>query len=173
MMFKIKLVILFISMLSATVYADIQVSFKDGAPKDKFVIENTSTCAVKDISMTIDLLQSTGRLIFDTSESGKGVEVFQLFEVTRGQIALKANTQVNDGATQLSLDIKTIAANDFASFTIDVDDTLSTSQLGNIRVTGNEIANASVLININGDEIVKAAFDLDGKALVTMSKCSA
>ena len=172
-MLKIKFVTLLISMLSANVYADIEISFKDGAPKDEFVIKNTSTCDVKDISMTIDLLQSTGRLIFDTSESGKGVEVFQLFEVTRGQIALKTATKVNDGDTQLSLDIKAIAANDFASFTIDVDDTLSTSQLGNIRVTGNEIANASVLVNIHGDKVAKAAFDLNGKARVIMPKCSA
>ena len=43
---------------------------------------------MQDLALEIDLTQSEGRLIFDTTATGAGVEVFQPFEVTHGNIAL-------------------------------------------------------------------------------------
>jgi hypothetical protein len=170
MMLRFIFLTVSIYMLSFNANADIEVSFKDGAPKDKFTLENTSTCDLNDIVMTIDLSGSIGGLIFDTTESGEGVEVFQPFEVTKGQISLNA-TQINDGDKQLTLTIKTLKANDVAGFTIDVDDTLTRSELGNIRVTDTEIKGGSVSVNIKGHE-VNTPFDFNGKAVIVMSECT-
>ena len=171
-MFKPIFTIFFVYILSANAYANIEVSFKDGAPKDKFELKNTSQCNVQSIELTIDLSKSLGRLIFDTTASGKGVEVFQPFEVVIGQIKQNKDSQVSDGGEKLSLEIKEIEPNGFASFTIDVDDTLTTSELGNIRVTDNEIAGALVMIDIKGKGTVTATFDENGKALLIMPKCT-
>ena len=36
-------------------HADLRVGFFEGAPKDRFRIENTSTCTIADSSITLDL----------------------------------------------------------------------------------------------------------------------
>jgi hypothetical protein len=90
---------------------------------------------------------------------GQGVEVFQPFEITKGEMRLTSAEKVSDGDKRLSLNIESIKAKDFVSFTIDVDDTLVESQLGNIRVTGTEIKSASVSIDVKGNEILTALFD--------------
>jgi len=92
----------------------------------------------------IDLSDSAGRLIFDTTASGAGVEVFQPFEVTSGELQLQQTDRINDGEQSLSVIIKRLSPNASASFTIDVDDTLPESELGRIRVSGAEIANGPV-----------------------------
>lgn len=175
MMFKTQLAILStvcLFMSPTNVFADIEVSFKDGAPKDRFVINNTSECSVQDIVLTIDLKNSAGGLIFDTTEMGEGIEVFQPFEVTKGQITLNTAEKVSDGDTHLSLLIKTIKANDSVSFTIDVDDTLTESQYGNIRVTDAEIKQATATVKMKDKNAVTGEFDNAGKALITMSECT-
>ena len=61
----------------------IKVSFAEGAPVDKFKIENQSkNWQIK--TMDIDLSSSKGRLIFDTISGGKGVEVFQPYQSVSG-----------------------------------------------------------------------------------------
>lgn len=172
-MFNILLSTVFFVLLSGHAYADIAVRFIESAPKDKFILHNTSECNLQDVALKIDLSGSEGGLIFDTTAAGKGVEVFQPFEVTKGQITLNSADKVNDGDTQLSLIIKNIEAKQTVSFTIDVDDTLIKSQLGNIRVTGTEITNASVSIVIKGNKILTASFDNQAKALLVMPKCTA
>jgi hypothetical protein len=172
-MFNILLSTILIVMLSENAYANIEVTFIEGAPKDKFVLNNTRECNLQDVTLKVDLSESEGRLIFDTTAMGKGVEVFQPFEVTKGQITLTSAEKVNDGDTPLSLNIKTIQAKDSVSFTIDVDDTLAESQLGNIRVTGTEVINASVTIDAKDNNTLTASFDKNGKALLLMPKCTA
>ncbi len=68
--------------------ANIEVDFYESAPKDRFVIKNTGKCLLQDLTLEIDLTKSAGRLIFDTTATGAGVEVFEPFEVTRGNISL-------------------------------------------------------------------------------------
>ncbi|PKF62016.1 aggregation factor core [Psychromonas sp. psych-6C06] len=153
-------------------YADIEVKFLEGAPKDKFVFKNTSECNLQNIVLKVDLSNSQGGLIFDTTATGQGVEVFQPFEVTEGELALTSSGKVKDGAKHLSLNVKSINAKQSVSFTIDVDDTLDRSELGNIRVSGNEITNAAVDINFDSEESATAVFNKQGKALLLMPQCT-
>lgn len=119
--------------------ADITVSFIEGAPKDRFVIENTGSCAVNDAVFELDMGSSQGRLVFDVTPAGAGVEVFQPFEITAGADRLATVPDVVDGQSDLVLQLVQFAAGDTVVFTIDVDDTIGQRE---ITVTGSEIAGA-------------------------------
>lgn len=152
--------------------ANIEVNFIEGAPKDRFIIKNASNCNLKNLTVEIDLSQSVGKLIFDTTASGAGVEVFQPFEVTKGSISLVSQNRVKDGAAKLALDIKALNAGDSASFTIDVDDTLPIGELGNIRVANSEIQNGMVKVSFNKQKTVSGVFGNDSNATILQSICS-
>ncbi|MEH6452865.1 MAG: hypothetical protein V7782_07465 [Psychromonas sp.] len=154
-------------------HANVEVNFVESAPKDRFVINNTSECVLKNLVLNLDLTNSTGGLIFDTTASGEGVEVFQPFEVVEGNLTLISSADVKDGDTKLSLNIESIQAKGSVSFSIDVDDTLADSELGNIRVSDAEITNASVAINFKGEKPITATFGSDGKALLLLPSCDA
>lgn len=152
-------------------HANVEVTFVESAPKDRFVLHNTSQCALNDLTVHLDLSNSVGRLIFDTTATGAGVEVFQPFEVKKGNLKLISASEVKDGDSTLSLSIQSIAANDSVSFTIDVDDTLTQSELGNIRVSGSEITNALIEITTKEQQTSVAMFDNKGKAMVPFPSC--
>jgi len=152
-------------------HANVEVSFVESAPKDRFVLHNTSQCALNDLTVHLDLSNSVGRLIFDTTATGAGVEVFQPFEVKKGNLKLVSASEVKDGDSTLSLSIQSIAANDSVSFTIDVDDTQTQSELGNIRVSGSEITNALIEITTKEQQTSVAMFDNKGKAMVPFPSC--
>lgn len=153
-------------------YADIEVTFVESAPKDRFVINNTGDCNLEDLILHVDLSKSAGRLIFDTTATGAGVEVFQPFEVVKGNLKLISSTKVNDGDKKLSLNIESVASKNSVSFSIDVDDTLAQSELGNIRVSESEIANASVTINAKDKKPFTATFNSNGRALIILPPCA-
>ena len=146
--------------------ANVEVVFKESAPKDSFILNNESLCNFQDVLVKIDLSQSTGRLIFDTTASGAGVEVFQPFEISQGKMVLTSANDVNDGDTALSVRIDSIMAGEAVSFTIDVDDTLPKSELGNIRVSGSEIAGGTVTLSIANSENIKATFSSNSTAII-------
>jgi hypothetical protein len=152
-------------------HANVEVTFVESAPKDRFILHNTSQCALNDLTVHLDLSNSVGRLIFDTTATGAGVEVFQPFEVKKGNLKLISASEVKDGDSTLSLSIQSIAANDSVSFTIDVDDTLTQSELGNIRVSGSEITNALIEITTKEQQTSVAMFDNKGKAMVPFPSC--
>lgn len=152
-------------------YANIQVDFIEGAPKDKFMFRNTGKCNLKNLTLTLDLSKSKGGLIFDTTATGKDVEVFQPFEVTKGDLVLDGSNKVEDGDRQLSIAIKGISSKDSVSFTIDVDDTLDNSSLGNIRVTDHEISNATISANLQGQKLTKSIFNAQGQAIILTPEC--
>lgn len=153
-------------------YANVEVVFVESAPKDRFVIKNTGECDLKDLILNVNLSKSAGRLIFDTTASGAGVDVFQPFEVVKGNLKLISSNKVNDGDKKLSLSIDSIKPKKSASFSIDVDDTLVQSELGNIRVSGSEIKNASVTINLNEKRPFTATFNSNGRALIALPPCA-
>ncbi len=109
------------------------------------MVINRGACPLGESTLELDLSASAGGLIFDTSATGAGVDVFQPFEVEAGDIVPLADS-VNDGDSSLSLRIRSLEAGDRASFTIDVDDTLPSSELGQIRVAGSEISGAIATI---------------------------
>lgn len=151
--------------------ADIVVNFVESAPKDRFVIKNTGVCAYDDLVVEIDLSDSAGRLIFDTTSRGAGVEVFQPFEVRSGDLKLVSANEVRDGEKVLAIGIKSLLPETTVSFTIDVDDTLRDSELGNIRVSGSEIMNGLVNINYREQPVSSAQFDANSVAIVAGPEC--
>jgi len=81
--------LLFITLTSITfAKTTIEVRFIESAPKDRFIIKNIGECNLSEFTFSIDLTESVGKLIFDTTEAGAGVEVFQPFEIVSGNIEL-------------------------------------------------------------------------------------
>lgn len=156
---------------SVAAFADVKIRFVESAPKDRFVVTNTGNCELQDVVLKVDLTDTRGQLIFDTTESGAGVEVFQPFEQREGDVVLISSASVSDGDKSLSVRIASLPANEQVSFTIDVDDTLSNSELGQIRVTGAEIENGRVTLIGSRDESFTAVFDLSSEAAISGALC--
>lgn len=152
----------------------ISVVFREGAPVDKFKIKNQSkNWKIK--TMDIDLSSSQGRLIFDTISGGKGVEVFQPYQSVSGSARLATFALVEDGADAVKLNFEKFSSGDSYTFSIDVDDQLTASDLGQIRVTGEEIAKAKaifMIVNSDGSQVIKEAlFDDTSKAVLKAKNC--
>ena len=147
----------------------LQVNFIESAPKDRFVIENSGGCTLSEALVTIDLNDSAGGLIFDTTGEGAGVEVFQPFEIAEGQLELVSSGEVIDGDTALTVRIQSLQPGAQVGFTIDVDDTLVNSELGMIQVTGSEISGGAVLISTTGQADVSAVFGENSRAATQLA----
>lgn len=147
----------------------LQVNFVESAPKDRFVIENSGSCTLNEALVTIDLAESAGKLIFDTTGEGAGVEVFQPFEIAEGQLELVSSREVIDGDTALTVRIQSLQPGSQVGFTIDVDDTLTNSDLGMIRVTGSEISGGAVLVSTAGQEETSAVFGDNSRAATQLA----
>lgn len=147
----------------ATQSLELELTFIESAPKDSFVIRNAGTCALVEAELNIDLSESEGKLIFDTTESGAGVEVFQPFEITAGELELISSDLVKDGDTQLRLRLLNLAVGAQASFTIDLDDVLADGELGMIRVSDSEMKGTRFTVSLEEDYDV---FFTDGNTVV-------
>lgn len=152
--------------------ANIQINFVESAPKDSFIIKNIGECDLKDLSVEIDLSLSDGKLIFDTTASGAGVEVFQPFEIQEGKLRLAPNSSVGDGDKSVSVVVESLRPDSSVSFTIDVDDTLAKGELGQIRVTGSEIQGAQVILGDEPSKQLVAAFNEQNTATLILPPCS-
>lgn len=156
------------SLLCATAaQADLNISFIEGAPKDRFQINNDGSCDIKSATLSVDLSSSQGALIFDVTGSGAGVEVYQPFELVEGQSALATVPSVLDGQTALSLDVARLKPGASIAFTIDVDDTLGARE---ITVTGSEIAGATVRL-AQGNQTNSAVFSSAASATLPWQSC--
>ena len=170
MMFRILAVLILLAWQPAR--ADLQVTFTESAPKDRFEIRNSGECALRHLVLEIDLAPSAGRLIFDTTATGAGVEVFQPFEVTSGGIELMSSATVADGDSSLSLGIQSLAPGQAVSFTIDVDDTLPAGELGPTRVANSEISGGLVKARLQeANKPLIATFGRNSKATVLLPAC--
>jgi len=163
--------------VAQTANANLQVNFIESAPKDSFVITNIGQCDLTNLTVEIDLSNSAGKLIFDTSATGAGVEVFQPFEVKEGAVKLQSSASVADGDKSLTVSIDQLPADHAVSFTIDVDDTLPKSSLGQIRVAGSEVQGAEVRLlasdaNVAEEAIQEAAFSVDKIATIELKPCA-
>jgi len=143
--------------------ADVTASFIEGAPKDRFVITNSSTCAIGMAQVQIDFANSAGALVFDTEPTGAGVEVFQPLEIVEGEDRFARPPVVRDGDSQVTLDLVGLNAGQSVAFTIDVDDTVGARQ---ITVNGSEIAGAEMRLNAQA-----AVFDDNATAVLALSDC--
>lgn len=142
--------------------ADITARFIESAPKDRFEITNTG-CDLDSLDLTINLATAPAGLIFDVSASGAGVEVFQPVEVVSGRVAL---SDVTDGDQALALRVTAFGTGETIVISADLDDLQVSSQLGQIRVSGAEIAGATLVV---GDSA--AAFGPDATARLPMPAC--
>lgn len=140
--------------------ADLTVSFRDGAPKDRFTLEYEGACAVDTLQVEIDLGTAPAGLIFDITGAGAGVDVFQPLEWVAGAAR---TSDVTDGDTVLSIALDDVTPNATWAFTVDIDDTTSSRQ---ITVDGSEMAGAT--LRVDG---AAAVFDASGSATVALNSC--
>ncbi len=150
--------------------ASLDIRFVESAPKDWFSVTNQSECTLAEFTLTIDLAASAGGLIFDTTATGAGVEVFQPFQIRSGELSL-LSAGVDDGANRLSIVVRNLQPSASASFTIDVDDTLTVSELGMIRVSGAEISGGTVTVESANNPDFNGAFDNTGKLRLPAPQC--
>jgi len=146
---------------------DIHARFIESAPRDRFIFENKSSAETKITSIELDLRPSAGRLIFDTESGGSGVEVFQLFRGEKSDAALSAEPKINDGDNRLALTFSSFTAGQSYQFSIDVDDQLTNSDLGQIRVSGSEIHGAKLIAVTADESSIRGAFDASNQARLT------
>ncbi|MEM7752399.1 MAG: aggregation factor core [Pseudomonadota bacterium] len=158
---------LMLSLLPAQ--ADITARFIEGAPKDRFVISSADgVCADAPISVTIDLNGSAGKLIFDVTEAGAGVEVFQPFDLVAGGDRVTGISDVADGDAQVTLNLAGLAPAGEVAFTIDVDDTIGARE---ITVADAEITGATFRVS-SGAQTGEARFEGDATARVAWPGCT-
>ena len=148
--------------------ASIQVRFDEGAPKDRFTIENAGNCDLGSTVISIDLSGSPHGLIFDVTGKGAGVQVFQPFELVNGGENLRKIPIVKDGDDQVTLEFSGFKAGETLSFTIDVDDTMNAQQ---ITVSNSEIAGAKIVAT-TGQKTLNAPFHDNAEAVVAIDDCS-
>lgn len=156
-------------LLAAPTFAtdqSLRIEFRESAPKDMFTLTNNGNCAI-DATVVLDLSKSQGNLIFDTTSAGLGVEVFQPFEMVTGASNLDGLPTITDGDQVASLKIKDLKTGQAIAFTIDVDDQLTNSSLGQIRVANAEISGATIA-NSGG---AQAAFGAEASAALVLGKC--
>ncbi|MFL4469083.1 aggregation factor core [Tateyamaria armeniaca] len=145
---------------SPALAADLTVTFRDGAPRDRFTLSYDGSCAAPAMQVDIDLGTAPAGLIFDITGAGAGVEVFQPLEWVVGTARTSA---LSDGDTVVSLELDTLAPGETLAFTVDIDDTTSTRQ---ITVDGSEMKGAT--LRAGGQE---AMFDATGTARVALPPC--
>ncbi len=168
---KSTLLIAATSIIGATAAtADINVRFIEGAPKDTFRIENAAeACLTGPMSIEVDLTGSAGKLIFDVTGSGAGVEVFQPFELVTGGERVIGSSEVQDGDKTLRLDLSALHGGAVVAFTIDVDDTLGARE---ITVSQSEIVGAAVTVTASGQSTT-GTFNETAVAAVSGLNCPA
>ncbi|MEL7529161.1 MAG: aggregation factor core [Pseudomonadota bacterium] len=158
---------MFTAFMAASANADISVRFDEGAPKDRFTFENVGNCPIGASELVLDISGSKAGLIFDTTGSGAGVEVFQPLEIVSGSQSLAAITAVKDGDSEVTLSIAELQPGAKIAFTIDVDDTAGGRE---ITVSGSEIEGALVTFSDKGKSAT-AALSSGATALVKTGAC--
>ena len=153
----------------------ISARFVESAPRDRFLIENTSTAAWTIRSLNVDLSTSAGNLIFDTTADGAGVEVFQPFRDDGGAAVLAQEPVVSDGDQLISLAFTSFKPDENYEFSIDIDDQLANSDLGQIRVSSGEIAGTGLQLELTDDQgkqhSISAVFDTSNQVLLSSADC--
>lgn len=140
--------------------AVLSAKFTESAPRDKFRFYNMSSDGWQVQSVKLQLAGSDGNLVFDTEEGGTGVEVFQKFREESQSAKAAVVNEPADGDQSLTIEFSDFPSGANYTFSIDLDDQLKQSELGNIRVSGSEI---------NGAEISVEFVSLDGKVESTDS----
>ena len=141
----------FVAICAGPLLADVRVQFVEGAPKDTFIVTNEGTCAIGPAKLVIDFAETSAGLIFDVTELGAGVKVFQPFEIAEGAEFLDGLPTISDGDQAATLLIDSLGSAQKIAFTIDVDDTKSSRE---ITVSDDEINGTRVSLTSSGKQQV-------------------
>ncbi len=155
-------------LIASPSYADIQVQFLEGAPKDRFVITNIGECDIGTAEFVVDFAASNAGLIFDVTGAGAGVEGFQPFEVSVGAQYLAAHPSISDGDQRATLDIAGLGQNKIIAFTIDVDDTNGTRE---ITISDSEINGTIVSLHMKNNTY-SAVLTANAQVVLKTPTCS-
>ncbi len=155
------------AMLITPANADLAVAFDEGAPKDRFTFKNVGTCAIGASTLLLDLSGSKAGLIFDVTDSGAGVEVFQPLEIVAGAGLLARIPDVKDGDAKLELKLTELKPGQSIAFTIDVDDTAGGRE---ITISDSEISGARVQLLLAGSQ-VSGVFGTDAQTTLKLDNC--
>ncbi|MEO1200259.1 MAG: hypothetical protein AAFX39_13670 [Pseudomonadota bacterium] len=156
---------------------DVLIAFEEGAPRDRFSIENRSIGDWTVGAITIDLSASTGGLFFDTDAGGAGSQVFQPFvPLDAPDVRLRRITHLHDGGSRITLDFDEMPPGARFQFSLDVDDPNPVSPGGATQITKSEIEGAlvrAVMRGPNGTLSAKEArFGDDAAAHIQPSWCA-
>ncbi|MDF1792601.1 MAG: hypothetical protein P1U88_11860 [Thalassobaculaceae bacterium] len=130
------------------------VTFAEGSPADRFTLFNASDPGWSVTDVEIDLGPSQGRLIFDVTERGAGLSVYQPFEEATGSAEIENRTDIGDGDTVMTMKFRRFEPGETFGFRIDLDDTAGFAPT---VVSDDEIA----------DGHIRAAFTAPGRGTVT------
>ena len=166
-MIRVLLATFFAFSIPSLAFADLDVRFLEGAPKDRFIFHNNSNCSLETARLVLDLSGSSAGLIFDVTGKGAGVEVFQPLEVVSGADVLRSVPEVRDGDNTIVFDVQNFMPGDEIAFTIDVDDTAGARE---ITVDQSEIMGAAVVLH-QSHKRTKARFEAGAAATVPLTSC--
>jgi len=152
-------------------WADLVVSFEEAAPKDRFVIENQSGCGLKNLTLTLDLRASEAGLLFDTTPGGAGINVAQPFEVASGFDFVQSISPVTDGDRVATIQLSQLPVKQRVVLTVDVDDSLEISPMGQTMISGSEILGAAVSLSVDRGQPSNGRFDGNGEARTKLKDC--
>lgn len=154
---------------------EVVIRFIDSGP-DLFIIENNSLEDWTLLSLEFRAEHSAGRVVFDTDFGGAGASEPQQFETVEGEVGLMKAPVVADGAEELTLHFANFAPGRKFVFSIDLDDRLENSAMGQAYVTGDEIAGAEVLGLFTrpriGEGRAQGTFGTDGTAHLRGAACA-
>ena len=71
-MIRVLLATFFAFSIPSLAFADLDVRFLEGAPKDRFIFHNNSNCSLETARLVLDLSGSSAGLIFDVTGKGAG-----------------------------------------------------------------------------------------------------
>ena len=164
---KIILLLAMAGQFASPAYADLKAKFDEGAPKDRFTFTNTGNCSITGAVIKLDLSTSDAGLIFDTTASGKGVEVFQPLEIVSGATSIVDMTNPRDGDNSLEIRVGELPAQKSIAFTVDIDDTLGKSET---VVSDLEISGTSVEMII-GSTVLRGSFETTPQTILSTPEC--
>ncbi len=154
---------------------NVEILFTESAPKDIFDIRNKSDESWTLVSLAIDLTPSRGGLIFDTDVGGPGENVAQPFERAGGNAQLVTMPTVSDGDGAMLMLFGGFAPGQSFIFTIDLDDRLTQSDMGQTMISGAEISGAKargLMRHADGRELsAEGTFDRNSEARLSAGPC--
>lgn len=131
-----------------TAEPNVIVQFAESSP-DRFTIVNIGDCDLSHLIVEIDLNESDGGVVFSKPTS---------YSMLRGDISLFSTADYGDASSSLLVAVDTLSANDFASFTTDLNDSVEFEGRSGYRVSMEELQGGVVRISDRYGRVVSSEF---------------